>query len=147
MEGTGGAAKTLVRKLGLQEGMRIRVLNPPGDYWALLGASRSALGVVELSSDANEDAGFTHLFAADAASLDDAFARARAGMVVDGMVWASWPKKASGVPSEVGRSEVMAAGKRVGLVDVKVCSVSPTWSGLKFVIPVASRTRSEDGTP
>lgn len=55
------------------------------------------------------------------------------------MVWASWPKKSSGVESEISRPEVMAAGKEVGLVDVKVCAVDETWSGLKFVIPVAER--------
>lgn len=55
------------------------------------------------------------------------------------MVWVSWPKKSSGVASEIGRSEVMVAGKGVGLVDVKVCAVDATWSDLKFVIPVADR--------
>jgi len=58
----------------------------------------------------------------------------------EGMVWASWPKKSSGVQSEVSRSEVMAAGKALDLVDVKVCAVDATWSGLKFVIPVDQRT-------
>lgn len=66
-------------------------------------------------------------------------AAARAGMAEDEMVWVSWPKKDSGVASELGRAEVMAAGKAAGLVDVKVCAVDETWSGLKFVIPVADR--------
>lgn len=55
------------------------------------------------------------------------------------MVWASWPKKSSGVTIEIGRSELMAMGTAVGLVDVKVCAVDATWSALKFVIPVARR--------
>ena len=55
----------------------------------------------------------------------------------EGTVWASWPKKASGVSSEIGRSKVMAPGKNQGLVDIKVYAVDDTWSGLKFVIPVA----------
>ncbi|MFW6201157.1 MAG: DUF3052 domain-containing protein, partial [Gemmatimonadota bacterium] len=80
-----------------------------------------------------------HLFATTEAGLEERFAAARGRMVEDGMVWASWPKKSSGVESEIGRAEVMKAGKAVGLVDVKVCAVDATWSGLKFVIPVADR--------
>jgi hypothetical protein len=60
-------------------------------------------------------------------------------MLEEGLVWASWPKKSSGVRSRIGRSEVMAVGKNAGLVDVKVCAVDDTWSGLKFVIPVRHR--------
>lgn len=55
------------------------------------------------------------------------------------MVWASWPKKSSGLASEIGRAEVMKEGKAAGLVDIKVAAVDETWSGLKFVIPVADR--------
>lgn len=57
-----------------------------------------------------------------------------------GLLWISWPKKTSRMASEVGRSEVMREGKAAGLVDVKVCAVDETWSGLKFVIPVADRS-------
>lgn len=64
-------------------------------------------------------------------------------MQQDGLGWASWPKKSSGSPSRIGRTEVMAVGKKVGLVDIKVCAIDDTWSGLKFVIPVADRTRAD----
>lgn len=129
--------------------MRVRLLNPPDGYWKLLGSDPEMLGVELLPSPDSGTvehlgtADFTHLFASDPHGLRDRFARARNGMAVDGMVWASWPKKSSGVPSEIGRREVMAAGKEEGLVDIKVCAVDETWSGLKFVIPVEERGPSE----
>ena len=143
------APTPLVRKLGLKPGMRVRLLHPPRGYWKLLGATPESLGIQALflpESGVAEDAGavdFTHLFATDLHSIRDRFARARDGMAEDGMVWASWPKKSSDTPSEIGRSEVMTAGKARGLVDIKVCSVDETWSGLKFVIPVEDRARGD----
>lgn len=137
-EGAGYSGTPLVRKLGLKEGMAVRLLGAPDDYWELLGGAPSDLGVT--SAREGEDAiDFTHLFAAGQEALEDGFRSAREAMAEDGMVWASWPKKSSGVETEIGKSDVMAAGKAVGLVDVKVCAVDATWSGLKFVIPVADR--------
>lgn len=139
----GYSGTPLARKLGLKRGMTVRLLNPPDGYRDLFGPEFEELGLVHLKPDGGDEtratAAFTHLFARREAALEERFAVARAGMAEDGMVWASWPKKSSGVESEVRRSEVMAAGKAVGLVDVKVCAVDETWSGLKFVIPVADR--------
>lgn len=135
----------LAKKLGLKPGMRVRLLHAPGGYWNLVGAEPDSLGVelLDVSGSGTEGDGvpadFIHLFATDLPTLRDGFGRARSGMARDGMVWASWPKKASGVPSEIGRNEVMQAGKEQGLVDIKVCAVDATWSGLKFVIPVDDR--------
>jgi len=138
----------LVRKLGLKPGMRVRLLGAPAGYWNAVGGGPAELGAELLGSGDGGSAGdgpdgpadFTHLFAADPAALHEALGRARAGMTEDGVVWASWPKKASGVPTEVGRSEVMAAGKAHGLVDVKVCAFDETWSALKFVIRLRDRS-------
>lgn len=135
----GYSATPLVQKLGLKAGMRVRLLAPPEHYWNLLGEEPASMDLEQLPEDSEQKADFTHLFATDAATLEEAFARARATMQEEGIVWASWPKKSSGISSEVSRSEVMAAGKKVGLVDVKVCAVDDIWSGLKFVIPVADR--------
>lgn len=140
MERTAGYSGTpLVRKLGLEAGMRVRLLDPPDHYWDLLEGAPTSMSLEQLAGDGGGKADFTHLFAVDAETLATAFAQARSGMHENGMIWASWPKKSSGVPSEIGRSEVMAAGKSQGLVDIKVCAVDDTWSGLKFVIPVADR--------
>lgn len=129
----------MVRKLGLKRGMRIRLINPPDHYWKLVGGRSASASLGQIQDDSDQEADFIHLFASDPETLKSAFASARSSMHQDGMVWASWPKKASGVPSEIGRSEVMAAGKKVGLVDIKVCAVDEIWSGLKFVIPTKNR--------
>ncbi len=141
-EATPGYSGTpLVRKLGLKQGMRIHLIHAPEHYWALLGGSPAAIGVEPISETDDPEADFIHLFATDADTLAESFARARPWMSQDGMVWASWPKKSSGMASAIGRSEVMAAGKEVGLVDIKVCAVDEVWSGLKFVIPTKERVR------
>jgi hypothetical protein len=140
MGSTAGYSGTpLAKKLGLKGGMRVRLLNPPEYYWTLLGEAPTTLGVDYLEDGSDQRADFTHLFATDPETLENAFARARAGMLEEGLVWASWPKKSSGVRSQIGQSEVMAVGKKAGLVDIKVCAVDDTWSGLKFVIPVRDR--------
>ncbi|HUE88385.1 MAG TPA: hypothetical protein VMO26_20095 [Vicinamibacterales bacterium] len=140
MGSTAGYSGTpLAKKLGLEAGMRVRLLHPPEHYWTLLGGKPTALSVDQLSDGSDLKADFTHLFATDPDTLEAAFATARACMLEEGLVWASWPKKSSGVQTQIGRSEVMAAGKKAGLVDIKVCAVDDTWSGLKFVIPVRDR--------
>ena len=58
-----------------------------------------------------------------------------------GMLWVSWPKKASGVPTDLGENLIREIGLKAGLVDVKVCAVTDVWSGLKFVIPVKHRPK------
>ncbi|HUE87456.1 MAG TPA: hypothetical protein VMO26_15380 [Vicinamibacterales bacterium] len=140
MGSTAGYSGTpLVKKLGFKPGMRVRLLHPPGHYWTLLGVKPATMGVDQLSDGSDMKADFTHLFATDPDTLEEAFAIARAGMLEEGLVWASWPKKSSGMQTQIGRGEVMATGKKAGLVDVKVCAVDDTWSALKFVIPVRNR--------
>ncbi|MDX1624652.1 MAG: DUF3052 family protein [Gemmatimonadota bacterium] len=125
--------------------MRVRFLETPSHYEELLGGYVSSLELVELEPGGGGRADFTHLFATREVALRERLAIARDGMAEDGMVWVSWPKKSSGVESEVGRSEVMAEGEAAGLVDVKVCAVDETWSGLKFVIPVEDREETGRG--
>jgi hypothetical protein len=76
-----------------------------------------------------------HVFATEAAALGDRLAGYRDAIKPDGMVWVSWPKKSSGVPTDLTDQVVRQAGLRHGLVDIKVCAIDDTWSGLKFVIP------------
>lgn len=135
----GYSGTPLIKKLGLKVGMSVRLLNPPEDYWKLLGTDPISMGVDVVSIDSVQKADFTHLFAADLEALDRAFSSARSGMHQEGVVWASWPKKSSRMKSQIGRSEVMRVGKGQGLVDIKVCAVDEIWSGLKFMIPVDRR--------
>lgn len=129
----------LARKLGLKPGMRVRLLDAPDHYWDLFGdaVERLELEILDASDDA--DADFTHLFATELDTLRAHLAEARASMAENGMVWASWPKKSSGLETGIGKADVMREGKAAGLVDVKVAAVDDTWSGHKFVIPLGER--------
>jgi hypothetical protein len=135
----GYSGTPLIRKLGLRSGMTARLFHPPVDYETLLGTPLAELGVRLLTREQDGAADFSHVFTTRLDVLRETLTTARAGMAADGMVWVSWPKKASGVASEVSQADVMAGGKAVGLVDVKVCAVDETWSGLKLVIPVRDR--------
>jgi hypothetical protein len=75
------------------------------------------------------------MFAREAAALDDRLVAYRDAIAPDGMVWVSWPKKSSGVPTDLTDQVVREAGLRHGLVDIKACAIDNTWSALKFVIP------------
>jgi len=80
-----------------------------------------------------------HLFVTEAAGLPAALARSRERLVSNGMIWVSWPKKASGVPTTLTEDVIRGLALARGLVDVKVCAVDATWSGLKLVVRKALR--------
>jgi hypothetical protein len=76
-----------------------------------------------------------HVFATEATALGEKLAAYRDAIKPDGMVWVSWPKKSSRVPTDLTDQVVRQTGLRFGLVDIKVCAIDDIWSGLKFVIP------------
>ena len=75
---------------------------------------------------------FILCFAKSKASLND-FDRLAKSLSPNGMIWISWPKKSSGVPTDLDENKVRNIGLAAGLVDVKVCAITDVWSGLKFV--------------
>jgi hypothetical protein len=79
------------------------------------------------------------VFARTRVQLEREFARAEGGLDSSGMVWVCWPKKSSGVTSDLDDERVREVGLGIGLVDVKVCAVNEIWSGLKFVRRTADR--------
>lgn len=135
----GYSATPLARKLGLRPGMSVRLHDAPADYWAILGCEPEDLALNLLSPQSFKAADFQHVFARDLATLRRALKSARAHMASDGMIWVSWPKRSANPDAALGRADVFTAGKEAGLVDVKVCAVDATWSGLKWVIPVGKR--------
>jgi hypothetical protein len=82
---------------------------------------------------------FIHLFTREASVLAEALPALRTRLRPAGMIWVSWPKKAAKVPTDVTEDEIRRLALASGLVDVKVCAVDATWSGLKLVIPVKDR--------
>jgi hypothetical protein len=84
---------------------------------------------------------FVHVFATSSAVMKREVLAARKALTPDGMIWVSWPKKSSGVSTDLDENVIRDFALKNGLVDVKVCAVDEVWSGLKLVIPVKLRKK------
>ena len=133
---SGYSGTPLVQKLGIKPGFRIFVAGAPADYASITGKLPARVTIVPRLTGAID---MVHLFAANAAGLGDKLRRYRTAIKPDGMVWVSWPKKSPGVTTDLSDIVLRDTALPLGLVDIKVCAVDQTWSGLKFVIPKAQR--------
>ena len=132
----GYSGTPLPQKLGIKQQFRVALLELPGDVKAELA---NALANCNVENDAPLD--FAMIFAKSAAELKKQFPRFAKQLAPAGMLWVSWPKKVSGVATDLDENAVRKIGLEAGLVDVKVCAVSQIWSGLKFVIRVKDREK------
>jgi hypothetical protein len=132
----GSSGKSLSQKLGIKPGFRIFADSAPKPYSDIVGELPDGAKVVTRAAASLD---MVHLFATQSAGLASKLEALRKMIAPDGMIWVSWPKKASGVASDLSDVVVRNTALPLGLVDVKVCAVDETWSGLKFVIPVAQR--------
>jgi hypothetical protein len=133
---TGYSGTPLAQKLGYKPGFRVYLDNAPDDYAQLV--SPLPAGVQFLAKLAN-DLDLTHLFADQAKVLAPKLKRYLKKIKPAGVIWVSWPKKASKRPTDIIEDVIREAALAIGLVDVKVCAVDDVWSGLKLVIPLANR--------
>jgi hypothetical protein len=134
----GYSGTPLIRKLGIRTGATISLIGAPADYDELIGPLPEGARVrARLAPDTD----FIHLFAPDRATLTRELPRARKALAMDGTLWISWPKKTAGVATDLVEGIVRETGLAAGLVDVKICAVDETWSGLKFVYRLADRKR------
>jgi hypothetical protein len=128
----GYSGKPIVQKLGIKPGFRIFVDHAPTAYADIVGELPDDVTVV-VRPKAPLD--MVHLFATEAAGLAVSLRAHREVIAPDGMIWVSWPKKASGVVTDLSDVVVRNTALPLGLVDIKVCAIGNIWSGLKFVIP------------
>jgi hypothetical protein len=135
----GYSGTPLPKKLGIKPALRVTVLNMPGDVRSEL---RDALADCRIVKDLAGPLDFIHLFSKQRTELEREMKRASKALAPAGMLWISWPKKASKVPTDLTEDIIRATGLALGLVDVKVCAVTDVWSGLKFVIPVKNRPKN-----
>jgi|SRR5947209_9350914 len=139
MTATAGYSSTpLAKKLGIKEGFVLRLVNQPAYYFELLTGLPQNVTVTE---DADKKKDIIHFFTTDAKELFTQLPLLKDDLKQAGMIWVSWPKKASKVRTDVTEDLVRNFALRTGLVDVKVCAVDEVWSGLKLVIPVARRNK------
>ena len=132
----GYSGKALGQKLGIKSWSRVKTRNAPPNYHQLLGPLPND---VQISTRLRRPVDLVHIFSIARAQLDAELRRALEEIEQDGAVWVSWPKKSSGVQTDITEDVVRELAFPLGLVDVKVCAVDETWSGLKLVIRKANR--------
>ncbi len=132
----GYSSRSLVEKLGIKPRTRIAILNPPRGFRTTLGKLPAG---VRVTSRVSGTYPFIHFFTRDRAVLEKEMPELLRALAPDGALWVSWPKKASGVPTDMTEDVVRAVALPTGLVDVKVAAVDDVWSGLKLVRRLKNR--------
>jgi hypothetical protein len=127
----GYSGTPLAKKLGLKPGQRVWRSGMPATVVREIDAEAGPIDLVEEPVDGIDVA---HVFTRSRAELTAALALLRTRIAPDGMIWISWPKKASGVSTDITEDVIREIALPIGLVDIKVCAVDEIWSGLKLVI-------------
>lgn len=136
---SGYSGTPLVKKLGMKDNFRIRLIHSPENYFELLGELPNDVKFLQRKS---KDVDFIHLFAKDIHTFEKSFFKIKDEIKKDGMIWVSWYKKASKIPTDMNEDVIRNTALANGLVDVKVCAVDENWSGLKIVWRKENRTPS-----
>jgi hypothetical protein len=134
----GYSGTPLAKKLGIKAGHKIFLSGAPGHYPKLVAPLPEGVRFVTRIGD---DTDIVHLFATRKALLMKSLRAALARLKPDGAIWVSWPKKSSRQPTDITEDSIREIALPLGLVDIKVCAVDDTWSGLKLVIRKENRTR------
>ncbi len=132
----GYSKRPLAEKLGIREGLKVAILNPPDGYQRILGKIRENILPIENSEGPLD---FVQFFTKRRAELESKFPTLKQKLSQAGVLWISWPKGTSKVDTDLNENIVREIGLKNGMVDVKVCAVDVTWSGLKFVNRVNDR--------
>ena len=131
----GYSGTPLAKKLGLKDDLTVLLTGAPDGYRKRLDAPSSVRFVTKLSSAVD----LVQIFSTKRAQLAHALANYRAALAPDAVVWVSWPKKSSKLPTDITEDTVREVALPLGFVDVKVCAVDEVWSGLKLVVRKALR--------
>ena len=133
----GYSGTPLAKKLGIRASSRLYLQAAPGNYGALLAPLPGGVQTMP-HIDASTD--IIHLFATRRTELRALLRTTRAAMRPDAIVWVSWPKRAARVPTDITEEVIRELALPMDLVDIKVCAVDATWSGLKLMVRRARRT-------
>ena len=133
----GYSATPLVKKLGLKPGSNVAFVSSPAGYVSELDLSADVI----INSRSGKPLDFVQLFVKSEKDLKTKFSEYSQRLNASGMLWVSWPKKSSGVSTDLSENIVRDVGLAAGLVDVKICAVNEVWSGLKFVFRLRDRAK------
>jgi hypothetical protein len=129
----------LVKKLGIKAGQSVLVVNAPKNF--LAHELQPLPENVRLTpGQPGKQLAFIMLFVDSAKSLQKEFPKLKQKLASDGILWISWPKKSSSIETDLSFVVIQQSGLKLGLVDVKICAVNETWSGLKFVYRLNDRS-------
>jgi hypothetical protein len=121
----------LPQKLGIKPGLSVVIIDAPTKYRRLLGTIPEGVTFFDrLEPESN----FVHVFVRRRSELEKKLSVLRKKIADTGTVWVSWPKKSSGVSTDVTEDVVRDVALHLGFVDVKVCAIDETWSGLKLMV-------------
>ena len=134
----GYSGTPLPKKLGIKDAFRVALLHAPAEVTAELADSLSNCRIVKIASG---DLDFIFLFSKSRGMLEREMPATVKALAPSGMLWVAWPKKSSGIASDLDGNIVRDVGLSAGVVDIKVCAVTDVWSGLKFVIRVKDRAK------
>jgi hypothetical protein len=138
----GYSGTPLPQKLGIKPQFNVAFFELPGTIKTALKKDLSGCRLVE---DGQEQLDFAMIFIKSQAEMKRQFPIFARRLAPAGILWVSWPKKTSGVATDLNENDVRRIGLLAGLVDVKVCAVNEVWSGLKFVIRVKDRPGAPAG--
>jgi len=133
----GYSGTPLVKKLGIKPGFNIAFISAPSGYANELDLPPD----VTINSRSGKPLDFAQLFVKSEKELKEKFSESAKRLHAAGMLWVSWPKKSSGVTTDLSENIVRDIGLAAGLVDIKVCAVDEVWSGLKFVFRLQDRAQ------
>ena len=141
----GYSGTPLDRKLGIKPGFRVAFPDAPDDFPETLGALPDSVEIIAspFGTKTPPELDLVVLFTMARSDLVERFPVLAGKLNRNGMLWVAWPKKTSGVATDLNENVVRDIGLSVGLVDTKVCAIDATWSGLKFVIRVKDRPRAK----
>lgn len=133
----GYSGTPLAKKLGIKAGSRVALVNAPKNFPALLDDLPAD---VKFLKPASKSLDLILFFVLSEQPLARDFAKLAERLTANGMIWIAWPKKSSGVATDLTFDRVQRIGLDAGLVDVKICAIDETWSGLKFVYRLKDRS-------
>ena len=133
----GYSGTPLLKKLGIKESMRVLLVHEPENYFELI---EKDISVQLCSKDEKPD--FIHLFVKTKKGFETGMSKLKLSLKPSTTIWVSWYKKSAGIPTDVTEDVIRNYALQNDLVDIKVCAVSNTWSGLKLVTPVAKRVKN-----
>jgi hypothetical protein len=132
----GYSGTPLAKKLGIKPGFKIGLINAPGNYFDLF---TDLPGDIKITNDTSIKKDLIHFFTKSEKEFAAILPDLKNQIKPNGMIWVSWPKKASKVVTDITEDTIRNYALKIGLVDIKVCAVDEIWSGLKLVIPVKDR--------